>query len=107
MSSIWNRYLAVLLLLIAGSMPAFSQDRPSVFQSWNEVQFIVPLVRTEDAKGKTVNKVTAIFNGIGRFGRGELVDGRAGAELNFRVNRYLTLVGSALYRGDEVVENVR
>ena len=78
-----------------------------MFQSWNEVQFIVPLVRTEDAKGKTVNKVTAIFNGIGRFGRGQLVDGRAGAELNFRVNRYLTLVGSALYRGDEVVENVR
>jgi hypothetical protein len=107
MSRIWNRYLAVLLLLIGASVPALSQDRPSVFQSWNEVQFIVPLVRSEDANGKTVNRVTAIFNGIGRFGRGQLVDGRIGVELNFRVNKYVTLVGSALYRGDEVVRNVR
>jgi len=101
-----GRYLVIIIILFAGSVSAFAQDRPSVFQSWNEVQLIVPLVRGEDT-GKTVNKVTAIFNGIGRFGRGQLVDARLGAELNFRLNKYVTLVGSALYRGDEVVEGRR
>ncbi len=101
-----SRCLVILLAVLAGSVSAFSQDRPSVFQSWNEVQLIVPVVRSEEA-GKTVNKLTAVFNGIARIGRGELVDGRMGAELDFRVNKYVTLVGSALYRGDEAVENVK
>jgi len=94
-------------MLMSANVLAFSQDRPSVFQSWNEVQLIVPLVRTEIASGEKLNKVTAVFSGIGRFGRGQLVDGRIGAELDFRVNKYLTLVTGALYRGDEVVENVK
>src|SRR5688572_4833715 len=107
MSRTVGRCFVIFVMLISAKVLAFSQDRPSVFQSWNELQLIVPLVRTEDAGGKKLNKVTAVFNGIGRFGRGQLVDGRIGAELDFRVNKYLTLVTSALYRGDEVVENVR
>jgi len=84
-----------------------SQDRPSVFQSWNELQLIVPLVHSADAEGKTVNKITAIYSTIGRLGRDDVTDARAGVELNFRANKYLTFVTSALYRRDEAVENVK
>ena len=94
-------------LLLLAAIPGFPQDRPSVFQSWNELQLIAPLVRSTDAEGNTVNKITAIYSTIGRFGRDDVTDARAGIELNFRANNYLTFVAGALYRGDEVVENVR
>ncbi|MFL6468440.1 MAG: DUF2490 domain-containing protein [Pyrinomonadaceae bacterium] len=94
--------------MLVGTLAGISQDRPSVFQSWNEVQLIVPVTRFTDSEGNSVNKITAIFNGIARFGRRvDLTDGRTGIELNFRTNKHLTFVTSALYRGDEVVENVR
>ena len=54
-----------------------------------------------------MDKITAIFIGIARFGRDDVTDARAGIELHFRANKHLTFVTSALYRGDEVVENVR
>lgn len=103
------RYFPALCGVLLGvALTGFSQDRPSVFQSWNEVQLIVPVVRSTDAEGKSVNQITAIFNGIARFGRDvDLTDGRGGIELNFRANKHLTFVTSALYRGDEVVENVQ
>src|SRR5204863_10198964 len=93
-------YLVLPIVLFGGSFSALCQDRPSVFQSWNEVQLIVPLIRSEDAGGRSVDKVTAIFNGIARFGRAELVDGRLGAEMDYRANQYLTRVASALERRD-------
>jgi len=95
-------------ILLVGTVTGFSQDRPSVLQSWNEVQLIVPVARFTDSEGRSVNKVTVIFNGIARFGRSvELTDGRGGVEFNFRANKHLTFVTSALYRRDEVVDNVR
>jgi len=54
-----------------------------------------------------VDKMTAIFFGIARFGRDDITDARAGLELHFRANKYLTFVTGALYRRDEVVENTR
>ena len=54
-----------------------------------------------------MNKITAIYSTIGRFGRDDVTDARAGIELNFRANKYLTFVTGVLYRGDEVVENVK
>ncbi len=93
------------------SIAVFSQSAPlpSQFQSWNEIQLIVPLVRSKDAKGKSIDKVTATFNGILRIGRSNLdfLDNRMGATVDFRVNRYLSLFTAALYRKDELVENVR
>jgi len=94
-------------VLLLGAVSGISQDRPSVFQSWNEVQLIVPVVRSTDAAGKKTNKITAVFSGIARFGRDvDLTDGRLGLEFDFRANKYLTFVTSALYRRDEIVEHV-
>ena len=103
------RYLPALCGIMLGVvLTGLSQERPSVFQSWNEVQFIVPVVRSTDSEGKPINKITAVLNGIARFGRSvDLTDGRVGIEFDFRANKHLTFVTSALYRGDEVVQNVR
>lgn len=100
--------LSVILLCSAAD---FSQAAPlpSQFQSWNEIQLITPLVRGKDAKGKTIDKVTATFNGILRIGRSNLdfLDNRAGAAIDYRVNRHLSLLTSILYRKDELVTNVQ
>ena len=103
------RLFFIILLALGFSRVAFSQSAPSgsVFQSWNEVQIIVPLVQARDAKGKTVNWVTATFNGILRTSRtSHFEDRRTGVALDFRVNKHLSLVSGVLYRKDETVKFV-
>ena len=105
-----KHYLLPFFFLGFGSATAALSQTPqpgSVFQSWNEVQLIVPVVRSKDAKGKTVNRVTATFNGIFRLGRKDvdLVDRRMGVMFDFRVNKYLSVITGALYRKDEIVKN--
>ncbi|MDQ3750763.1 MAG: DUF2490 domain-containing protein [Acidobacteriota bacterium] len=105
------RLIITLPIVLLFPIIVFSQSAPlpSQFQSWNEIQLIVPLVRSKDAKGKSIDKVTATFNGILRIGRSNLnfLDNRMGATIDFRVNRYLSLFTAALYRKDEIVKNVR
>ncbi len=105
------RLVFILPIVFLFSVAVFSQSAPlpSQFQSWNEVQLIVPLVRSKDAKGKSIDKVTATFNGILRVGRSNLdfLDNRMGATIDFRVNRYLSLFTATLYRKDELAVNAR
>jgi hypothetical protein len=92
------------------SHTALSQTSlPEKFQSWNEVQLIVPLARKKDSKGKTVDRVTATFSGILRIGRKnwDFLDNRYGVTLDFRVNKFLSLMTATLYRKDELVVNRR
>lgn len=79
-----------------------------VFQSWNEIQLIVPLSRGKDAKGKSFDRVTATFSGIARIGRKDFdfLDDRAGLTFDFRVSRHISLFAGGLYRRDENVRNV-
>jgi len=102
------RFLIVILTSFCFPFAVFSQTSASapVFQSWNEVQLIVPLVRSKDDKGKSINRVTATFSGILRLGRtNDAVDRRTSVTFDFRVNRYLSLVSGVLYRKDELVKN--
>lgn len=104
-----------LLLISLFSLFLFSQtvftqtSLPEKFQSWNEVQLIVPLARKKDSKGKTVDRITATFSGILRIGRKNLdfLDNRYGVTLDFRVNKFLSLMTGTLYRKDELVVNRR
>src|SRR5215203_2491015 len=104
-------YLFTLTLLLFSAPAIYSQtsELPSEFQSWNEVQLIVPVTHGKDSKGKKFDKITATFTGILRIGRSnwDFLDNRAGITLDFRVNKYLTLMTSALYRKDELVKNQR
>ncbi len=102
--------LFVVCLICIFSQAIFSQTRrKSTFQSWNEVQLIVPLVRGKDSKGKSVDRVTATFGGIERIGRSnlDLLDNRYGVVFDFRVNKYFSLLSSVLYRKDELVKSRR
>jgi hypothetical protein len=102
--------LIVPFLIFLFSQTIFSQTSlPSKFQSWNELQLIVPLKRKEDSSGKKVDLVTATFTGILRIGRKnwDFIDNRYGVTLDFRVNKYFSLMTAALYRKDELVVNRR
>jgi len=97
-------------LIFLFSETSFSQTSlPSKFQSWNELQLVVPLKRKEDSSGKKVDLVTATFTGILRIGRKnwDFIDNRYGVTLDFRVNKYFSLTAAALYRKDELVVNRR
>ncbi|MDQ6787425.1 MAG: DUF2490 domain-containing protein [Acidobacteriota bacterium] len=105
------RLLIILAVIFLCAPAAFAQTAPlpSRFQSWNEVQLILPLVRDKDAKGKNIDKVTATFSGILRIGRSNLdfLDNRISTTLDFRVNKYVSLLTAVLYRKDELVKNTR
>ncbi|MGI8786583.1 MAG: DUF2490 domain-containing protein [Pyrinomonadaceae bacterium] len=103
--------LIIIAVIFLSSTAAFAQSAPlpSEFQSWNELQLILPLARGKDVKGKTIDKITATFNGTLRIGRNNLdfLDNRLGATIDFRVNRHLSLTTATLYRKDKLVKNVR
>jgi hypothetical protein len=105
------KFLApIVFSLLLFSQTSFSQTSlPSEFQSWNEVQLILPLVRGKDARKKTIDKLTATFTGNLRIGRKNLdfLDNRISATLDFRVNKYFGLMTSILYRKDELIKNRR
>lgn len=87
----------------------FTQNLPEKFESWNEVQLVLPLGKGKDKSGKTIDKWILILNGIARSGRKppDLVDGRAGASLEYRASRHITLLTNVLYRRDENAEDVK
>lgn len=99
----------IIIFLCAGFVRAQTAALPSEFQSWNEVQFIVPLTRGKDAKGKKIDKLTATFIGTTRIGRRpvDFLDNRAGAIVDYRLSRYLSVFAAGLYREDEIVKNAR
>jgi len=104
------RLSVILSIIFLCSIAALPQTTPlpSDFQLWNEMQLILPLVRGKDAKDKTIDKVTATFSGTLRLGRNNYaaLDNRAGATIDFRLNRYVTLLTGVLYRKDEIVRTV-
>lgn len=105
------RILILFSIVLLHFRGAAAQTAPlaSEFQSWNEIQLVLPLAAGKDAKGASYDRTTLVLNGIARFGRNDLdfIDSRAGASIDFRVNKLLTLTTNFLYRRDEVVKNVR
>lgn len=104
-------FVAAFFTVLAYSCIASAQNSSpkSVFQSWNETQLILPLVRGKDAKDKSFDRITATFNGIARIGRRDFdfLDNRVGLTLDFRINKYLSLFTGTLYRRDELTANVK
>lgn len=100
--------LIVLIFLFAPVARAQSVPLPSKFQSWNEVDLILPAASGKDANGKKIDKLTATFLFIERIGRSnlDLLDNRAGATLDYRVSRHFSVLAASLYRKDELVKNV-
>jgi hypothetical protein len=89
------------------SQTLFSQTPlKSEFQSWNEVQLILPVIHGQDSKGKAFDRITMTFGGILRIGRKNLdfLDNRISTVLDFRLNKNFSLLTSVLYRKDELIK---
>ena len=106
-----TRFAFALVFIFLCSVAGGAQTAalPSRFQSWNEVDLIVPIARGADAKGKTIDKLTATFLGVARVGRSgfDLLDDRAGATFDYRLSRHFSVFSAVLYRRDELIKNVR
>ncbi len=104
------RSLIIFLIILTLAAAVYPQTAPlpSAFQSWNEVQLIVPLARSKDKKGKSIDKITATFNGTFRIGRKtfDFLDDRVAMTLDFRVNNYFSILAGSTYRREEFVKNV-
>lgn len=72
-------------------------------QFWNDTQFTIPLKKEKDAKGKEFDRISLSITTTLRVGRNwqHLVDERIGFGFDFKVNKYLTLTPSYLYRADQ------
>lgn len=93
------------IIFLLFSTPIFSQTTPPEkdVQIWNDTQISIPLIKSKDKK---TDRVSLIFYGALRFGRNvtHLVDERIGVGFEFRVNKYLTLTPSYIYRADQPFE---
>ncbi|HEX8736730.1 MAG TPA: DUF2490 domain-containing protein [Pyrinomonadaceae bacterium] len=103
------KFQILFFLIIFGSLSAFSQTTPpeSDFQFWNETQVAIPIVKSEDKNKKEFDRVSLFFSGTLRFGRNytQFIDERIGFGFDFKVNKYLTLTPSYLYRAAQPYEN--
>ena len=103
------KFKILFFLIFLCSITTASQTTPpeSDFQFWNETQFIVPLIKSKDKKGKDFERVTFFLSGTLRFGRNytQFVDERIGFGFDFKINKYLTLTPSYLYRTAQPYQN--
>lgn len=99
----------LFFLIIFCSISAFSQTAPpdADFQFWNETQIAAPLVKSTDKKGKEFERVTLFISATLRGGRNytDLIDERIGFGFDFKINKYLTLTPSYLYRAAQPFQN--
>jgi hypothetical protein len=97
------------LIIIFCAISAASQTAPpeSDFQFWNETQIAIPIVKSEDKNKKEFDRVSLFFSGTLRFGRNytRFVDERIGFGFDFKINKYLTLTPSYLYRAAQPYQN--
>ncbi len=86
------------------SFPVFSQNLPkSDTQFWNDVTITKPLTKAKDKKGKEFDRLSIFFNGTLRFGNHLKtdIDERVGFGFDIKVNHFLTLTPSYLYRSNK------
>lgn len=99
------RLFLLFSFLIFCSFCVFSQTTPprNDSQFWNDTQFTIPLKKEKDDKGKEFDRIALIVTTTLRTGRNwqHLVDERIGFGFDFKINKYLTLTPSYLYRADQ------
>ncbi|MBX7174365.1 MAG: DUF2490 domain-containing protein [Pyrinomonadaceae bacterium] len=102
--------LILILLFYIFSFPVFSQNLPkSDTQWWNDVTITKPLIKSKDSKGKEFDRFSIFFNGTLRFGNHlkTAIDERVGFGFDIKVNHFLTLTPSYLYRSNKPNLSVR
>jgi hypothetical protein len=101
---------SILLFLSILPFPVFAQNLPqNDTQFWNEITVSKPIIKDQDKKGKVFDRVSIFFNGTLRFGNKikNLIDERIGFGFDLKINRFLTLTPSYLYRSFKATLNSR
>lgn len=93
------KFLFVLVLLF--SLNAFPQTTTDV-QFWNETVVTLPLIKSKDKDGKEFDRFSAQLIGNFRIGRNTIQGGdkRIGGGFEVRLNKYVTLQPSYIYRAE-------
>jgi hypothetical protein len=101
---------ALLLFLSILPLSVFSQSFPQTdTQSWNDLTITKPIIKTKDKKGKNFERVSFFFTATLRIGNQvkTIVDERIGFGFDFKINHFLTLTPSYLYRTNKPNLNSR
>jgi hypothetical protein len=89
------------LILLFSAIVVFGQSTPpeTDFQIWNETTFVLPLVKSKDDKGKSFDRLSALFIGTIRFGQNRFapVDERVGGGFDLVLNKHFNASPTYLY----------
>lgn len=100
-----KKFLYFTFLVFILTLHNFSQTAlpENDFQVWNETQFLIPLKKSDDKK---TGQVSLIFYGLlrGAKYRNGLFDERIGIGLELKVNSFLTITPSYIYRAGQPSE---
>ncbi len=98
------KFVIFLLTLISATITFAQTNFPKTdTQIWNDFTITKTLITAKDNKGKQFDKVSLFFTGNLRFGNKikSLIDERFGVGIDLKVNKYLTLSPSYLYRSNK------
>ena len=103
-----NKLLILFAIFIFSSVPFHAQTPApeSDFQVWNDTQIAIPLVKSKDKKTERVSLVLYTTFRTGENST-RFIDERFGVGFDFRVNKYLTLTPSVIYRAGQPVTGGR
>ncbi len=79
-----------------------SQDRGDI-QFWNETVVTIPLMKSKNEEGNQFDRLTLQIIGNFRIGKNSIQGGdkRIGVGLEYRLNRFITLQPSYIYRAED------
>ncbi len=104
---IYTSIFAAVLFLF--SFNSFSQTTSNEHdtQFWNETTLSFPIYKVKDGSGKKTEKLSGFFSGNLRIGQNSrhFADERIGFGLELKINKYLSVSPSYLYRAGQPTKN--
>ena len=91
----------LLILVLLLPVCIFSQNSTDV-QFWNETVVTIPVVKSKDKNGREFDRLSAQIIGNFRIGKNSIQGGdkRIGAGFEYRLNKFVTLQPSYIYRAE-------
>ena len=97
-----NQILPVITILFCLSSVSLSQSTRDL-QLWNETVVSLPIIKSKDENGKEFDRFSVQLIGNFRIGRNSIQSGdkRIGAGFEYRINKFVSLQPSYLYRAEK------
>jgi Protein of unknown function (DUF2490) len=94
------KYLLIAIFILP--LTIFSQNTSDV-QFWNETVVSVPFIKSKDKNGKEFDRLSGQLIGTFRIGKNSIQSGdiRIGAGFEYRLNKFVSLQPSYIYRSEK------